>query len=281
LTVDQANTINIMRDRYIVNSKPTIIRQIITLMSIFAAFGTNIVANVNPPSGLTIGQISHQFFGDILITPANYAFAIWGMIYLGLISFAIYQALPAQRSNILLHQIGYKLAIASLAQVVWVFCFLSRHYASSFLAMLCILFSLIAVYWRLPFRSNNHNHVSRKDRWLIRLPISMYLSWISVATIVNGATVLKYWQWDGWGISAEIWTIIMLLLAAFITHLVSIPRLDFFYAGVFVWALTAIAINNADKLVVSGVAIGLSLTLIILILSFSFYAPNYRNIENN
>lgn len=270
-----------MRDRYIVNSKPTIIRQIITLVTIVAAFGTNIFANVNPPKGLTIGQISNQYFKDLLITPANYAFAIWGIIYLSLISFAIYQALPSQRSSILLHQIGYKLAIASLAQITWVFCFLYRQYPASFLAMLCILLSLIAAYWRLPFRPNIHPRISRKDKWLIRLPISMYLSWISVATIVNGASVLKYWQWGGWGISAEVWTIIMLLLAAFITHLVSIPRLDFSYAGVFVWGLIAIAINNADKLIISGVAIGLSLTLIILILSFSFYAPNYRNIEHN
>ncbi len=272
-----------MRDRYIVNSKSTIIRQIITLVSILAAFGTNILANVHPANGLTIGQISNKFFDDILITPANYAFAIWGIIYFGLLSFAVYQALPGQRSNLLLQQIGYKLAISSLAQVAWVFCFLYRQYAASFLAMLGILLPLIAAYWCLPFKSttNRHSRINKQDKWLIRIPISIYLSWISVATIVNGATVLKSWQWGGWGISAEIWTIIMLLLAAFITHLISIPRLDFPYAGVFVWALIAIAIKNADKLIISGTAIGLSLALTILILSFSFYAPSYRNIDNS
>jgi hypothetical protein len=63
------------------------------------------------------------------------------------------------------------------------------------------------------------------------------------------------------------------LIAALITHLVSLPRLDFAYAGVFIWALVAIAIKNVNAIIISGTAIGLSLVLIILLLSFSFYAP--------
>lgn len=258
-----------MYDRYTVNSKFTLIRQLVTLVSIITAFGMNILANVNPPKGLTIGEISNKFFNDILITPANYAFAVWGVIYLGLISLAIYQVLPTQKTNLLLQKIGYKLAIASIAQIVWVICFLYRQYAVSFLAMLGILLPLIAAYWSIPF----DRRISRWDKYLIRTPISTYLSWISVATIVNGATVLKTWEWNGWGISPVIWTIIMLLLAALITHLVSIPRLDYVYAAVFIWALVAIAIKNVDTIIISGTAIGLSLVLIILLLSFSFYAP--------
>jgi hypothetical protein len=258
-----------MYDRYTVNSKTTLIRQVVTLVSIITAFGMNVFANVNPPKGLTIGQISNKFFNDILITPANYAFAVWGIIYLGLISLAIYQVLPAQKTNVLLQRIGYKLAIASIAQIVWVICFLYRQYAGSFLAMLGILLPLIAAYWSIPF----NRRLSRWDKYLIRNPISIYLSWISVATIVNGAIVLKTWQWNGWGISPEIWTIIMLLLATLITHIVSIPRLDYAYVAVFVWALVAIAIKNVDNIIISGTAIGLSLVLIVLLLSFSFYAP--------
>lgn len=266
-----------MYDRYIVNSKPAIIRQIVTLVSILSAFGMNIFANINPINGLTIGEISNQLFNNILITPANYAFAIWGVIYLGLISLAIYQALSSQRTNPLLRHIGYKLAIASIAQIIWVFCFLYRHYAWSFLAMLAILLPLIAAYLCLPFNSA----ISKWQRWFIHTPISIYLAWISVATIVNGATVLESWQWNYWGISGEVWTIIMLLLAALITHFVSIPRLDFTYASVVIWALIAIAIRNMDNIIISGTAIGLSIFLILLLFSFSLYAPAHRNIENS
>lgn len=268
-----------MRDRYTVNSKPAIMRQILTFVAIIAAFGTNIWANLNPPQGLTIGEISQQVFGEVLITPASYAFAIWGLIYLGLISFAIYQALPSQKSEPLLRKIGYKLVFASLSQIVWVFCFLNRQYAASFLLMICILLPLISAYWCLPFRTR----ISRSTKWLIRTPISIYLAWISVATVVNGASVLDYWQWNGWGISPVGWTIIMLMLAGLITHFVTIPRLDFAYGGVFVWAAIAIAIKNSTTVLIAGTAIGLSIALIVLLLSFSFYGSGFsdRNLNNN
>lgn len=254
-----------MRDRYTVNSNPAIMRQILTLIAIFAAFGMNIWANIDPPNGSTIGAISKNIFGNVLITPASYAFAIWGLIYLGLLSFAIYQILPGQQNNLLLDQIGYKLAFASISQITWVICFLYRQYAASFLAMLCILLPLIAAYLSLPFKTR----ISRWERWLIRTPISIYLAWISVATIVNGATVLSYWQWGGWGISPQGWTIIMLLLASLITHFVAIPRLDFSYGGVFVWAAIAIAIENSGTILIAGTAMGLSIALIILLTWFS------------
>lgn len=257
-----------MYDRYTVNHKSTVIRQVITLIAIVAAFGINVLANVNPPNGLSIGDISNRFFSNVLITPANYAFAIWGIIYLGLISFGIYQVLPSQRSNPLLRQIGYKVAIASCSQIVWVFCFLYREYAFSFLAMLGILLPLIAAYLRLPFP-----RTSGKQKWLVRNPISIYLSWIVLATILNGAITLQSWQWNGWGISNQIWTVAMLLIAAFITHLITLPRLDFAYASVFIWGIIAIAIKNIEYLLISGTAIGLSLALIILLFSFSFYTP--------
>lgn len=267
-----------MNSHQTINDKRQITRQIITLMSIIAAFGMNILANIAPPNGLTIGEISNQLFGDILITPANYAFAIWGIIYLGLISFAVYQALPSQRYNSLLQRIGYALTIASTSQIVWVFLFLYRQFALSFLAMLAILLPLIGAYLRLPFDVDEaiprSDRLSRTQKLLIRNPISIYLAWISVATIVNGATVLKAWGWSGWIISPAIWTIIMLLIAAFITTAVTYPRLDFAYAGVFVWAMIAIAVRNQDNFIIVAVAIGVAIALILLLLTHSFSRSN-------
>ena len=264
-----------MRDRYTTNSKSVIIRQIVTLVAIIGAFGTNIWANINPVNGLTIGAISQQIFDEVLITPASYAFAVWGLIYLGLISLAIYQALPMQRTNSVMRQVGYKLAIASVAQIIWVFCFLYRQYAASFVAMLCILLPLISAYWSLPFKGR----VDRWSRWLIRTPISIYLAWISIATILNGAIVLTSIEWSGWGISAVWWTVIMLLIAGLITHFVTIPRLDFAYAGVFVWGAIAIAVKNSDTILISGTAIGLSIALVVLLLSFSFSGHRRDSLE--
>jgi uncharacterized membrane protein YqjE len=119
------------------------IRQVLNLTAILAAFGVNVLANIAPFNGLTIGEISNTVFRNVLITPANYAFAIWGLIYLGLITLGVYQVLPAQRQNPSLRQMGYLLVLASLAQILWVFFFQYRMFTLSLVAMLAILLPLI------------------------------------------------------------------------------------------------------------------------------------------
>ena len=73
---------------------------------------------------------------------------------------------------------------------------------------------------------------------------------------INGES----WQWNGWGITPPVWTVIMLLIAGLITHFVTLPRLDFAYAGVFIWGVIAIAVKNSDIVLISGTAIGLSIS---------------------
>lgn len=246
-------------------------RQIINMAAIMAAFGINIFANVNPPQGMTIGDISNQLFGDVLITPANYAFAIWGVIYLGLFSFAFYQALPNQRENYLLQKLGYKVAVASLAQIIWIFCFLYRQFDLSFVLMVIILISLIWAYLNLAATS-----IRGWNKWLISIPISTYLAWISVATIVNGATVLEYWQWNGWGISAPIWTTIMLIVAGVLGIVIAMDK-NVAFVSVYIWALIAIAINNYDNTMITVTALGITILLALTLLLNIFVFNNSSN----
>ena len=234
------------------------LKQILNLAAILSAFGINIWANIAPINGLNIGEISNRFFREVQIIPANYAFAIWGLIYLGLISFGIYQVLPAQRNNISVQRMGYFLVGASLAQIVWVFLYLNRLFAFSFVAMLVILLCLIGAYLKREVRS-------KKDKWLIKFPISIYLAWISVATIVNAAITLYSWGWNGWGISPQIWTVIMLFVGAAIAATVNIQRADLAYPLVIVWAFIAIAVRQADVLLIFATAGGLAIALILLL----------------
>ncbi|MDJ0742409.1 MAG: tryptophan-rich sensory protein [Xenococcaceae cyanobacterium MO_167.B27] len=238
----------------------SLIRQITNLVAIIAAFGINVLANLNPPKGMTIGDISNQLFGDVLITPANYAFAIWGLIYLGLISFAIYQALPSQRYNPTLVKLGWGLAIASGAQILWIFCFLYSQFALSFILMLGILIPLIFSYLRLPNKG-----LSQTERWLVTNPLSIYLAWISVATIVNGATVLDYWQWNGWGINPQIWTVIMIIVAGGIGVILATQN-NIAFVGVYIWALLAIAVRNSATTIITITTVGIALILASILL---------------
>ncbi len=240
-----------------------ILRQILNLTAILAAFGINVLANIAPFNGLTIGEISNTFFTEVLITPANYAFAIWGVIYLGLIAFGVYQVLPAQRQNLSLRRMGYLLVLASLAQIVWVFFFQYRLFTLSLVAMVAILLPLIEIYLRLGI---GYERVSKREKWFVHIPLSIYLAWISVATIVNVALTLYNLGWSGWGISAEVWTAIALITGAAIAAIVSLQRADVAFVLVIVWAFVAIAVRQANILMIAATAGGLAIALVLLLL---------------
>lgn len=240
-----------------------ILRQFLNLSAILAGFGINVLANVAPINGLSIGAISNTFFKEVLITPANYAFAIWGVIYLGLITFGVYQALPAQQQNPNLRRMGFLLVVASLAQIAWVFLFQYRLFALSLVAMIGILLPLIGVYLRLEI---GKRRVSSKEKWFVHIPLSIYLAWISVATIVNVALTLYSLAWSGWGISPQVWSASALIAGAAIAATVSIMRSDIAFTLVIVWAFVAIAVRQAAQPLIAIAAGGLAIALIVLLL---------------
>ena len=230
-----------------------VVRQWATLLSILAAFFTNVLANISPINGLTIGEISNEIFKDVLITPKSYAFAIWGLIYLGLISLGVYQAFPKNRNNDYLQKIGYYLVISSLAQIVWVFLFLSRLFVLSTVAMVAILIPLVLVYLELNI---SLKYRAKQHKWLVNFPISVYFAWITVATILNVASALYWIEWNGFGLSDVVWTTIMIIVAAIVGIFIRVTRQDKVYCGVFIWALVAIMMRHLDTLpiaVTSGI----------------------------
>ncbi len=250
-----------------------ILRQLVISAAVIIAFLVNVLSNIFPLNGLTIGEVSNTFFKNVLIIPASYAFAIWGLIYLGLFAFAIYQALPSQRENPNLRKTGYLLTIALIAQTIWVYLFLSRFFIASVFAMLLILVPLIVMYLGLGIGIGT---VSRGEKWFIRYPISIYLGWISVATIVNIASALDINNWNGFGISAEAWTIIMVIIATFIAAIALFQRQDIAYSGVTVWALIAIAIKHLENPTLRLAAFSCTFLLIVISLF-----PNLTHSKNN
>jgi hypothetical protein len=249
-------------------------RQLATLAAIITAFLVNVISNIFPLNGLNIGEISNSIFKNVLIIPANYAFAIWGLIYLGLFVFGVYQFLPSQKQDSDLRKVGYLIVVACLAQILWVYFFLERLFSLSVVAMLLILLPLIAAYLRLGVGTK---FVSRVKKWCVHIPISIYLGWISVATIVNVACALYFQDWNGWGFSAELWTIFLLLVATAIAALITLRLRDIAYPGVTVWALVALSIKNWDNPVLRIIALASALVLILLIFLRTFNLPVGRS----
>ncbi len=225
-------------------TKSSLGNAIATLIAILATLTINVLSNFFPPRGANIGQIANTTLLGVQITPANYAFAIWGLIYIGLIAYGIYQLRPAQRRDPTLQRVSTLLIVACVAQIVWVYLFTMSLFWFSVIAMLVILLSLIGAYLQLGI---GKARVLRDRFWFAHIPFSIYLGWISVASIVNVASALYISNWNGWGISGAIWTAIMLVVATAIAAIIAMQRADITFTCVFIWAYIAIAIRQIDN----------------------------------
>ncbi len=217
------------------------LRQISVILTILATIVVNALANALPINGQNTGQISDRF--HVYFVPAGYVFSIWGLIYLGLIAFAIFQALPSQRENPRLRKVGWWIALGGLANIAWIFLWHYEQFPLTVIAMLVLLGSLILTYLQLDI---GRGKVSTSEKWMAYLPFSIYLGWITVATVANITSVLDYLKWDGFGISPEIWMSIVLLAVLGIAILMNFNRRDVAYAAVILWALAGISIKFAS-----------------------------------
>jgi benzodiazapine receptor len=238
------------------------VRQILVLIAVIAVIAVNFLAVSLPLNDLDTGEISDRF--EVYFVPAGYVFSIWSLIYLGLIAFGIFQVLPAQKENPRLRSIGYLFVLSSLANITWLFLWHYEVFLFTPVAMLTLLISLIAIYLRLDV---GRAEVSTAEKWSVHIPFSIYLGWISVATIANITQWLYYLGWNGWGIPPEVWAVIMLAAGVVISTLMSLTRGDVAYSLVLVWAYIGIAVKQAGTpLVAYSALIGVGLILVMLVI---------------
>jgi translocator protein len=224
-------------------------RQLVNVVATVLMIVVNILATALPLNGQDTGAISDRF--AIYFVPAGYVFSIWGLIYLALIAFAVYQALPAQRENPRLRRVGYLYALTSVLNIVWLFLWHYNVFVGTLVVMLGLLASLIAVYLRLGI---GVTPVKTAEKWLVNVPFSIYLGWITVATIANASQLLFYLKWSGWGINPQIWAVIMIGAATIVALLMALTRRDIAYLLVLVWALAGIGVKHLATPAVSAAA---------------------------
>jgi len=237
-------------------------RQAAVVVFLLSTLVVNALANILPFNNLNTGQVSNNY--PTLFTPAGYVFSIWGLIYLALIIFATFQALDAQRDNPRLRAAGWWFILSCIANMAWLFCWHYRLFPLSMLAMLVLLGSLIMAYQAL---GTGRSEVPFTERLLARLPISLYLGWISVATIANAAVMLTSLNWNSSGLAPQIWTVIVITVAAVLGALASLLRNDWIFGLVLVWAFAGIAVNQvADPLVSAAAWAGLGFVVITIVM---------------
>ncbi len=218
------------------------VRQALTLVSIVATIAVNTLANTLPINGQNTGEISDRF--EIFFVPAGYVFSIWGLIYLGLIIFAIYQALPGQRTSLLQQRIAPAVWLAGAANIAWVFLWHYELFPLTLAAMLIILAALIYIFVQI---SSERKSMDTAQRWIVETVFAVYLGWISVATVANVSQVLYFFDWNGWGITGEIWAMIMTAVAAVLGLLMLWREKSIAYALVLIWAFVGIALKHGAQ----------------------------------
>ncbi|NTV64255.1 MAG: tryptophan-rich sensory protein [Oscillochloris sp.] len=224
------------------------LRQAAVIAALAATLTVNTLANTLPINGQTTADVSARF--PLKITPPGYVFGIWGLIYSGVLGYAIYQALPAQRANPRLRRIGWLFIVSCAANIAWILLWHYNRPRQTLGAMFGILLALIAITTRLgkPLQG------PLAERLLVRLPFSIYLGWISVATLVNVTVALSDLGWDGLGIAPDLWTVGLLGTGTALGAGIGALRGDPAFPLVLVWAFSGIAGKQADSPLVANAA---------------------------
>ena len=212
------------------------LRQISVVVVILATIIINALANALPLNGQNTGQISDRF--QVYFVPAGYVFAIWGLIYIGLLAYAVFQALPSQKDNPRLQATGWWVILGGLANSMWIFLWHYEQFVGTLGAMLILLATLIITYLNL---GTGKTKVSSAETWAVRVPFSIYLGWITVATVANISDVLDFLKWNQFGISDAVWMVVILGAVVAIGGLMNFLRRDVAYTAVLLWALAGIA----------------------------------------
>lgn len=250
------------------------------IISLAAVIIVNALAVLLPLGGKTTQELSDLY--PNLFVPAGITFSIWGVIYLMLIVFVWFTTFDfiKNREDYLIKKISRLFILSSAANIVWIFAWQYQSLPLSLLAMIVLLTSLILLYLKLDI---GRNQVPTSIKYFVHLPISIYLGWITVATVANVTALLAAYHWNRFGLSEVFWTIVVILITLIITSLMIIIRRDYSYSMVIIWALIGIIIKRSafnlltSSYIVLAASIGIGILFIMIIFSKLLSKPKIAN----
>lgn len=241
------------------------VKRLLVLAATLVTIVINAGANLVPYNGLLTAEVSNKYFN--FFTPAGYVFIIWGVIYLGLIVYTLYHFLKRNRDAKWLEPAVPWFVIAGIANSLWMFAWHYEQLGVSVILMGILLVSLIKLYLVLEI---GVYPASALTKWMVHVPISLYLGWISVATVANISAALTQVNWGGLGIYPEHWTLLLITIALVLAFLALKLRRDYVYALVILWAVVGIGVNMSGitDLVVGGAIVGSGILGVQMVLSY-------------
>lgn len=219
----------------------------------------NVLSNALPINDQTMPEISAKY--PSLFTPAGFTFSIWGVIYLALLVFVTWQALPAQRDNGKLAAVSGYFKLNCLMNATWI---VAWHYdllALSLLLMLAILVTLVLIYRTL---IATIAEAPWAEHLVLFLPFSLYTGWITLATIANASVLQTAYGLDNAVLGAVQWTLLKLAAAGAVGAIMILRLRDAPFALVVAWGTYGIASAQSATPAVAGAALTLSLLMLIL-----------------
>jgi len=218
------------------------ILKIFTTVTFLVMIIANALANILPLNGITTGAVSDSY--PNLFAPAGITFSIWGVIYLLLAGYILYQHGLFQKNpqhQKLISRISWLFSVSSVANAVWIFAWHYRLIPISMILMLFILLCLIVINqmtYQIKF--------SLMEKIFIKIPFGVYFGWITIATIANLTTLLVDIDWNGFGIAEPIWMMIVLAVGVLIGGATMLKQRNMPYGFVLIWAYAGIWIKHTS-----------------------------------
>ena len=237
------------------------IRSLINIACFVAVLAVNYLANALPINGVTQKELSAEY--SIHITPAGYVFAIWGLIYVGLLTYIVLQALPRWVSKKELRVLDLPFALSCGCNALWLVVWHHRYLSLSVVLMLGMLISLIIAHMRI---QQSIRTTEGRLPWVVQKTFGIYLGWVGLATILNVSIWLSSLGWNGDPLSGSTWGALMLGIATAIYGYVGFSKRDLAPLGVLAWASLGIAIKNQTDTVIWNIGLVVSAFCVLFLL---------------
>jgi hypothetical protein len=239
-------------------------RSMLVIVATIATIVFNGLAAAGYINGVTPEIIAAKY--PTLITPAAYAFSIWSLIYVGLIGFSLYQALPANISR--LRPLRSLYIVTCVLNCAWIFFWHRDQVAMCFAIILLLLGVLLVI--RIKLKELD----SFAEIWALQAPFGLYCGWVTAAALVNCAVLLVSMGVKMSPPADAIIAVILILTAAAAAIIVRVKIWDFFYPLAIAWALTAIAVKQSGN---TAIVISAALGVVICMVTTGSFVVNLKD----
>lgn len=219
----------------------------------------NYLANAIPLNNKTTGELSDSF--PNLFTPAGITFSIWGIIYLLLVVYCVIQFTTSHQSAV--SDIGWLFGVSCVLNALWIVFWHYGRLPGSLIIMAGLLVALIYI----------NIYIRELPYGIIKAAFGVYLGWICIAAIANVTALLVYYSWNGFGVSHEAWTIIMISIGALLAA-ITIYRLTNPFIGLsVVWAFTGIILKRHEDYRSIVITAAIAILFVTIVTIYVFFRP--------